>query len=57
MFLSLLVVVIGFAAVLSGVIEQNIIFIAVGVVLMIGAWLVFRRQWQKRIAQNNKKDL
>lgn len=51
MLIPLLVVVIGFAALLSGVWEQNWVTISIGIVLMFAGWLVFFINWRKTAKQ------
>ncbi|HET8816523.1 MAG TPA: hypothetical protein VFM61_03640 [Pseudidiomarina sp.] len=53
MLIPLLVVVVGFAALLSGVWEQNWVTISIGVVLMFAGWLVFFIHWRKTAKQGN----
>lgn len=53
MLIPLLVVVVGFAALLSGVWEKNWVTISIGVVLMFAGWLVFFINWRK-VAQQGK---
>jgi disulfide bond formation protein DsbB len=48
MLIALLVVIIGLVTLLSGVFEQNYFTIAIGVVLMLGAWLSFYLSWRKQ---------
>ncbi|WP_127347878.1 hypothetical protein [Pseudidiomarina mangrovi] len=47
MLIALVVVIIGLVTLLSGVWEQNYVTIAIGVVLMTGAWLSFYLTWRK----------
>jgi len=55
MILPLLVVVIGFAALMSGVYEENLATMIIGAVLMLAGWGTFRWRWYKQKKKNNKE--
>lgn len=56
MIFPLLLAIIGFAAMLSGVWEQNMLTIAVGVVMQLVGWVWFYVAWRKAKKEAHKKE-
>ncbi|RUO65185.1 hypothetical protein SAMN06297229_1446 [Pseudidiomarina planktonica] len=56
MILSLLVVVIGFAALISGIYEQSLLAMILGAGLMLIGWGVFRWRWHQQKSSKQPAD-
>lgn len=56
MILSLLVVVIGFAALISGIYEKSLLAMILGAGLMLIGWGVFRWRWHQQKSAKTPAD-
>lgn len=56
MILSLLVVVIGFAALISGIYEKSLLAMILGAGLMLIGWGVFRWRWHQQKSAKKPAD-